>query len=111
MDSAKVQAVRERMSAAGLPVDNVPDEHIREMLHQRALDFREKAPMTAADAATVILDGVRDGRWRILVGEDAHALDKMVRKDPESAYEPDFIERLYAAGHFGGLPSTGQKLS
>ena len=43
MDSAKVQAVRERMSAAGLPVDNVPDEHIREMLHQRALDFREKS--------------------------------------------------------------------
>jgi hypothetical protein len=42
--------------------------------------------MSAAQAATVILDGVRAGKWRILVGDDAHALDTAVRADPENAY-------------------------
>jgi len=51
--------------------------------------FQSSAPMTAADAAGVILDGVRDDKWRILVGEDAHALDKAVRNDPEAAYDPE----------------------
>jgi NAD(P)-dependent dehydrogenase (short-subunit alcohol dehydrogenase family) len=50
--------------------------------------FRESAPMSAAEAATVILDGVRDGRWRILVGADAHRLDEAVRADPEGVYAP-----------------------
>ena len=34
-------------------------------------------------------DGVRTGTWRILVGDDAHALDEAVRADPLSAYGPD----------------------
>ena len=33
--------------------------------------WQENAPTSAAEAATVILDGVRSGEWRILVGEDA----------------------------------------
>jgi len=49
--------------------------------------FRENAPMTAAEAAAVILDGVRTDRWRILVGDDAHGLDEAVRADPEGAYD------------------------
>jgi hypothetical protein len=105
MTSEQVQSIRERMAASGLPVDNVPDEHIREMMHQRALDFRDKAPTTAAQAANIILDGVREKRWRILVGEDAIALDALVREDPENAYEPVFMERIRDAGHFGGLAS------
>ena len=50
--------------------------------------FRDSAPLTGADAATVILEGVRAGRWRILVGDDAVALDAAVREAPESAYGP-----------------------
>jgi len=50
-------------------------------------DFREKAPLTAAAAATIILDGVRSGAWRILVGKDAKALDAAVRAKPEAAYD------------------------
>ena len=46
---------------------------------------------TAAEAATIILDGVRAGQWRILVGEDARELDAKVRADPEAAYDPDFF--------------------
>ena len=49
--------------------------------------FREKARLTAADAATIILDEVRSGGWRILVGEDAKALDTAVRAKPEAAYD------------------------
>lgn len=66
---------------------------------ERGAVFRNTAPMTAEEAATVILDGVRENRWRILVGADAHALDMAVRDAPEEAYEPEFRERL--AGHFG----------
>jgi NAD(P)-dependent dehydrogenase (short-subunit alcohol dehydrogenase family) len=50
--------------------------------------FRDSAPTSAAQAATIILDGVRRGAWRILVGDDAHAIDEAVRADPEAAYEP-----------------------
>lgn len=48
--------------------------------------------MTAAQAARVILDGVRADQWRILVGDDAHELDRRVRNDPESAYSAEFHE-------------------
>jgi NAD(P)-dependent dehydrogenase (short-subunit alcohol dehydrogenase family) len=49
--------------------------------------FRDSAPLSAADAATVILDGVRSGAWRILVGADADGLDRYVRAFPEDAYD------------------------
>jgi NAD(P)-dependent dehydrogenase (short-subunit alcohol dehydrogenase family) len=49
--------------------------------------FYDSAPLSAAGAAAVILDGVRSGNWRILVGEDAHRLDQFVRACPEDAYD------------------------
>lgn len=101
LDEAEVAAVRERYLAVGLPVDNVPDDHIRQMVQQQQEDFRDKAPTTAGTAATIILDGVREQRWRILVGEDAKVLDAMVREDPEQAYEMSFYERLTQQGHMG----------
>ena len=52
--------------------------------------------MTAAAAATVILDGVKADRWRILVGDDAHQLDERVRHAPEEAYEAEFFEDFAA---------------
>jgi len=60
--------------------------------------FRNNAPTTAAEAATVILDGVRAGQWRILIGDDAHVLDALVRDDPEGAYEREFVTRLHEQG-------------
>ena len=50
-------------------------------------DFRDNAPLSAADAAAIILDGIRSGAWRILVGEDAKRLDAAVRADPGAAYD------------------------
>ena len=69
---------------------------------ERAAKFRNSAPMTAAQAATVILDGVRAGQWRILVGDDAHVVDIAVRQAPEEAYDVDFRDRF--GGHLQGLP-------
>lgn len=65
--------------------------------------FRNNAPTTAATAAEMILIGVREGRWRILIGEDAEVLDALVREDPESAYEPEFVERIHDTGVLQGL--------
>ena len=67
--------------------------------------FRNNAPTTAASAAATILDGVREGRWRILIGEDAHIVDSLVRERPEEAYERSFVEQLQALGVFQGLVS------
>lgn len=69
---------------------------------ERAASFRNSAPVTAAEAATVILDGVRAGQWRILVGEDAHVLDMAVRQAPEEAYDANFSDRL--GEHLQGVP-------
>lgn len=44
-------------------------------------------PTSASDAATQILDGIRSGQWRILIGEDAQRVDELVRTDPWSAYQ------------------------
>jgi hypothetical protein len=56
--------------------------------------FLEEAPTTAGEAATIILEGVKAERWRILVGQDAQRMDELVRKDPEAAYTPEFFSVL-----------------
>ena len=91
--------MRERIEQRGLPGDALSDDQLRAVMQQLAEDFRDKAPLSAAAAATIILDGVREGRWRILVGEDAKELDRMVRSEPERAYEPGFMEELRGKGH------------
>jgi hypothetical protein len=57
--------------------------------------------MSASEAAAVILEGVRNNQWRILVGADADVLDRFVRESPEDAYDPSFLSRLQAEGAFG----------
>jgi hypothetical protein len=90
-----VQA-RQRMKAAGVDTAVMSDEDIQNIATERARAFRDEAPMTAAAAAKVILDGVKADRWRILVGDDAHTLDQRVRQAPERAYERDFFESFAA---------------
>src|SRR5258706_2285208 len=71
----------------------------------RSRSFLEDAPMTAAQAARIILDGVKAERWRILVGDDAHRLDERVRQTPERAYEPEFYQSLRSEEHTSELQS------
>ena len=89
-----IAAARARMVAMGADSAAITDEQIQAFMAAAERRFHDDAPMTAAQAATVILDGVKAERWRILVGDDAHALDTMVRADPEQAYEPSFFQTL-----------------
>ena len=50
---------------------------------------------TGEQAATIILDGVRSGAWRILVGEEAKMLDEQVRADPEAPFRYDNYAEMY----------------
>jgi NAD(P)-dependent dehydrogenase (short-subunit alcohol dehydrogenase family) len=81
---------------AGALAEGAPADELRQMLVRLNADFRDKAPLSAAEAATVILDGVRSGAWRILVGEDAKTLDAAVRAQPESAYDYAELGRMAA---------------
>jgi NAD(P)-dependent dehydrogenase (short-subunit alcohol dehydrogenase family) len=103
MTAEEVAEARAEMLKRGLPVDNVPDDHIRAAVHQFGVDFRDKAPTSAEQAAAIILDGVRNERWRILVGDDAYRLDEMVRAEPEQAYEAEFAERMRHGRVLDGL--------
>lgn len=76
-----------RIIAGGDPSDMDAEERAK------AQAWLAGAPTSAAEAARIILDGVRTERWRILVGEDAIRLDKHVRAEPEKAYDVDFYER------------------
>jgi NAD(P)-dependent dehydrogenase (short-subunit alcohol dehydrogenase family) len=85
----EVRGARGTLTALGMAPDGVDDETVRQSLRAAGESFRDTAPLTAAGAATIILDGVLAGRWRILVGADAEALDAHVRADPEAAYDRD----------------------
>src|SRR5829696_9444904 len=83
--------LRADIARRGLPVDGLDDEALEGFIQTMGEGFRDNGPMSAAEAATFILDSVKAGTWRILVGEDAVALDKAVRANPEAAYGPDGI--------------------
>ncbi len=94
MTEEEVRGIRENMMRSAGPLSeaimNMSDDQIRQAIHDRGVRFRENAPTSAAEAATIILDGVKAKRWRILVGDDARVLDERVRTHPEQAYERDF---------------------
>ena len=92
---------------AGMLAEDASADELRRMLMRANADFRDKAPVSAAEAATVILDGVRSGAWRILVGEDAAMIDAAVRAKPEAAY--DYTELFGAPGEepAAGRPDSG----
>lgn len=89
---------------AGVLPEDATAEDLRRLLVRFETDFREKAPLTAAAAATIILDGVRSGAWRILVGEDAQSLDAAIRAKPEAAYA--YAELARVAAQLESAPGT-----
>ncbi|MCU1502945.1 MAG: Short-chain dehydrogenase/reductase [Ilumatobacteraceae bacterium] len=102
LTAEQVDEVRQRLIRSGLDASGASDEDIRQGLQRRLEEFRDNAPLSAASAATIILDGVRNNEWRILVGDDAVLLDQMVRAAPRDAYEHDFMQRVHDQGalHF-----------
>jgi hypothetical protein len=101
MSDTEIEKARTRMTRMGIPVEKATTEQVRQVMLFAAERFRDAAPMTAQDAAKVILQGVKEERWRILVGKDAHVLDRLVREFPEEAYEPSFMDKLRAEVEWG----------
>jgi NAD(P)-dependent dehydrogenase (short-subunit alcohol dehydrogenase family) len=87
LSGAKLADARARLTDAGLLAEGSSDDQVRQRLAQLESGWRDQAPVSPAQAAATILDGVRSGAWRILVGEDAKTIDAAVRAKPEATYD------------------------
>jgi NAD(P)-dependent dehydrogenase (short-subunit alcohol dehydrogenase family) len=103
LEQAIPSGARTGLIAAGLLTKDASAEDLRQLLLRIETDFRDKAPTSASDAATIILEGVRSGAWRILVGQDAKTLDAAVRAKPGEAY--NYVE-LFGQGADGASDSA-----
>jgi NAD(P)-dependent dehydrogenase (short-subunit alcohol dehydrogenase family) len=92
MNAREIAQMRARVASMGVDVTNLSDGDIAKLAEERARRFLEDAPTSAAQAAKIILDGVKADRWRILVGADAERIDQRVREAPERAYDLDFFD-------------------
>jgi len=97
-----------KLIQAGALREGASPDDLRRLLARFETEFRDKAPISAAAAATTILEGIRAGAWRILVGEDANTLDAAVRAQPEDAYEYPVLAKIATAQRTGrpARPST-----
>ncbi len=80
--------------AMGLLPEDFSADDLRHAIPRIQDTFRDKG-FTAAQAATIILDGVRSGAWRILVGEEAKMLDEQVRANPEAPFNYENYPEMY----------------
>jgi NAD(P)-dependent dehydrogenase (short-subunit alcohol dehydrogenase family) len=93
----EVALARTRLGMAGMAdAAKMSDEEVQAYAAGLTRTFREEAPTSAAEAAKIILDGVKAERWRILVGNDAERLDERVRQTPEQAYDLEFYQSFVA---------------
>src|SRR4030095_13000464 len=97
IDAAGLAQARERFALLGRDVSQLSDNQVRNLVAELERRFRDEALTSAAQAATIILDGVKADRWRILVGADAHKVDEMVRQSPERAYDIAFFDEFARA--------------
>jgi len=105
LDTEALARVRRQLVSRGIAVGEVSDDDLRMGVQMMGELFRDTAPTSAARAAAIILEGVRNNRWRILVGNDAEIIDAEVRADPEHAYDVEFWEAMRAKGLLGGFGS------
>jgi NAD(P)-dependent dehydrogenase (short-subunit alcohol dehydrogenase family) len=98
LSDADLEGRRADLEHAGVLQEGASTDEIRQliidlhlMIDEFGKSFRDSAPLDAAGAAEIILAGVRSGKWRILVGEDAKLLDEQVRANPEAAYDYDGV--------------------
>jgi hypothetical protein len=97
IDASALAQARERIALLSRDVSQLSDDQLRNLVSELERRFRDEALTSAAQDATMILDGVRANRWRILVGEDARKIDEMVRYSPESAYDIAFFDEFARA--------------
>ena len=79
-------------------LDLLTDEFLGTALRARLAEFRTDAPTDATTAAEHLLAAVSRGEWRILIGEDAKALDQIVRENPIDVYDdPTLVYNVFDA--------------
>ena len=104
-------AGRAALIAMGQLAEDFTADDLRQAIPRLKNEFQDKG-FTAAQAAAIILDGVRSGAWRILVGEEAKMLDEQVRANPEAPFNYEnyaemygpLIERAQAEAEASGAP-------
>jgi short-subunit dehydrogenase len=96
--------VRSALIRAGAVPEVPSTDDLSDFLVRMNADFRDKAPVSATEAATTILEGVRSGAWRILIGDDARRIDVAVRAKPEAAYDYAELFRASAGGSAAETP-------
>ena len=107
LSGTALEDARTTLTGAGALAQGASDDDVRQFLVRASTDFRDKAPLRAGAAAAIILDGVRSGAWRILVGEDAKMIDELVRAKPEAAYEyAELFSEVTAAGSGATAPAA-----
>ena len=94
-DIARQRKLRSTWGGPGADMEKLDDDAFRTEMQRRREHYRD-APVSPAQAAEIILQGVKDENWRILVGKDAVALDEAVRESPVEAYDLDFSARAWA---------------
>lgn len=87
LSDEQTEKIRDFLVTAKLVRRDAPPDDVRRTLVRLEREGMGKALLSAAEAATIILDGVRSGAWRILVGKDVTFVDERVRMRPESAYD------------------------
>jgi NAD(P)-dependent dehydrogenase (short-subunit alcohol dehydrogenase family) len=87
-------AGRDALIAMGRLAEHFSADDLRQLIPRLKTEFQDKG-FSAAQAATIILDGVRSGAWRILVGEEAKMLDDQVRANPEAPFNYENYAEMY----------------
>jgi hypothetical protein len=94
IDAAGLAQARERFALLGRDVSQLSDDQLRNLVSELERRFRDEGLTSATQAATIILEGVKANRWRILVRVDAHKIDEMVRQSPDRAYDIAFFDEF-----------------
>ena len=87
-------AGRAILVATGLLAEGFSADDLRQAIPRLKEEFRDKG-FTAPQAAAVILEGVRSGAWRILVGDEAKMLDEQARANPEAPFHHENYAEMY----------------
>jgi hypothetical protein len=86
IDEAEIRKIAKLQGYEGAETSAVHD-----LIERFGESFKKSAPLTAAHAASIILNGIKNGKTRILVGEDAFVLDLLSRLFPRLIYNDFFM--------------------
>lgn len=93
MSDEEIGQARGEWEKRGYGNPGMSNDQIRDAVEDNIVNFARHG-LTPAQGAEIILQGVKDEKWRIFVGKDAEALDRAVRKYPLEAYNMDFGKRV-----------------